>query len=144
MLQAYLQEKGISIYRLAKMSGCAYSTLNDLVNGKVSVDHISAGLLKQLAGVLGISMDEAYRICGSEMIVRGTDEETVIRVLVKNKTYFARFSYQGVQEEIPLYPVNKITSFYIDEIAGWRVEDYISGKKEEALWNILSCEETIQ
>lgn len=144
MLQAYLQENGMSIYRLSKISGCAYSTLNDLVNGKVSVDNISAGLLKQLANALNISMDETYQICRSEMIVQGLDGETVIRVLVKNKTYVAQFVYQGTQEEIRLYPVNKITSFYINEIAGWRVEDYISGKREEMLWNTLSCAETIR
>lgn len=45
MLRDYLREHGRSIYALSKESGVAYSTLNDLVNGKVDIDHCKVSLL---------------------------------------------------------------------------------------------------
>lgn len=40
MLKEYLKQEGISIYAIARKSGLPYSTVNDLVNGKVRIDRI--------------------------------------------------------------------------------------------------------
>ena len=44
MLKEYLQKNNISVYKLSKKSDVPYSTLNDLVNLKLPVENIRAGL----------------------------------------------------------------------------------------------------
>ena len=66
MLKDYLREKNISIYSLSKRSGIAYSTVNDLVNGKVDIANCKVSLLKRLSEQLGMSMDSMYSICSGE------------------------------------------------------------------------------
>ena len=48
MLKEYLKKKNKSIYALSKESGVAYSTLNDLANGKVDINQCKVSLLRAL------------------------------------------------------------------------------------------------
>ena len=134
MLKDYLSGIGKSIYALSKESGVAYSTLNDLANGKVEIESCKVGLLVAIADALGLSLDEAVQVCrpGRHAVVTEYGTETNIRV--RNKSYFAEFEYGGVRTEIELYRVNEDTTFYINEIAKWRSERYIRDRRM-AEWN---------
>ena len=100
----------------------AYSTLNDLANGKVEIESCKVGLLAAVADALGLTLDEAAQVCrpGRHAVVTEYGTETNIRV--RNKSYFAEFEYDGVRTEIELCRVNEDTTFYINEIAKWRSE----------------------
>ena len=121
----------MSVYSLAKESGIPYSTLNDLSNGKVNIDACKVSVLKNIATALGLSLNEAYDICGLEPLAIETSYGIKTNVSVKNKSYFCDFEYNGAPVEIELCKVNEDTKFYINEIAKWRTEDYIRDRRME-------------
>ena len=53
-----LQQKNMSIYRLAKASGIPYATVNDICNGKAQLEKCSAETIYHLAHALDVSMEE--------------------------------------------------------------------------------------
>ncbi len=129
MLRDRLNEKGISIYSLARESGISYSTLNDLVNGKVEIDQCRVGLLRSLARTLGLSLEETCGVCdGTERTV-STSYHVDVQVFVRNKSYVSEFDYDGEPVLIELCKVNEDTRFYIEDIAAWRAEEYIRNRR---------------
>ena len=62
MLKNYLEEKKLSMYKVSKEGGIPYSTLNDLVNGRVEIENCKVSLLLQLSEYLGLSLDEIYAV----------------------------------------------------------------------------------
>ncbi len=129
MIKEYLQQAGKSVYLLSKESGVPYSTLNDLVNGKVEIENCKISLLMQLAGALGLTMDETFALCSRERQTVETGYGIEPGIRVRNKSYFIEFEYNGELSEIELCKVNEDTKFYIDEIARWRCERYIRDRR---------------
>ncbi len=62
-IQDALQEKKMSIYRLAKESGVPYATLNDICNGKTRLEKCSAETIYRLARALNVSMEKMLAPC---------------------------------------------------------------------------------
>ena len=130
-MKEYLKKKGISIYALAGKSGVPYSTLNDLVNGKVDASNCKAGMLNSVAHALDLSMDETYRmLCGDKCTVRNT-YDIEVTVNVRNKSYYAEFLYGDKPVDLLLCKVNGDSSFYVNDIAKWRSEGYIRDRRME-------------
>ena len=57
-IQDALKQKNMSIYRLAKLSGVPYATVNDICNGKAKLEKCSAETIYRIARTLGVSMEE--------------------------------------------------------------------------------------
>ena len=66
MLKALLEEKNLSVYQAAKLSGIPYTTLSELVRQKTSIEKCTAEVVYRLARLLGVSM---------EMLLENTVEE---------------------------------------------------------------------
>ena len=62
-IQEKLNEKNMSIYRLAKASQVPYATVNDICNGKARLEKCSAETVFKIAQALDISMDELLAPC---------------------------------------------------------------------------------
>lgn len=58
-----LQKKNISRYRLAKDSGIAYSTINDICTGKAQLEKCTAETIYRIARVLDVSMESLIEPC---------------------------------------------------------------------------------
>lgn len=132
MLKEYLADNGISIYTLSKRSGIAYSTLNDLVNGKVQITNCKVAVLKHLSDALSVSMDTLYALALHNDDTVMTDYGIGVKVTVRNKSYYSDFTYDGEHIEILLCKVNEATSFYRDYIAKCRTEGFIRAKRMKA------------
>lgn len=52
-----LQEKGMTKYRLAIISGVPHATLNDICSGKTKIEKCSAETLYRLSKALGVPME---------------------------------------------------------------------------------------
>ena len=120
-IKKYLKEKRISIYRLAKGTGIAYSTLNDLVNGMIPIEKCLAGNIRKIADYLCISMDEVYRMCEqtNEIIVStSAGSDHISGTIVKTgKKFYLECDYQDRHYKKPLCQVNKTNEKYITFIA---------------------------
>ena len=131
MLKGYLNEKNISVYSISKSMGIPYSTVNDLVNGKVDITNCKVSLLKRLSEQLGMSMDAMYSICSGEERRLENRYGYNYTINVKNKSYYVEFMYDSKPVEIELCKVNRNTTYYIDEMAKWRSEAYIRERRME-------------
>lgn len=70
-----LSQRGMTKYKLAKMSGVPYSTINDICSGKTRIEKCSAETLYKLSQPLGVTMEqlmEENRKGGAEMEYRDT------------------------------------------------------------------------
>ena len=131
MLKTYLAMQGISVYSISKRSGISYSTLNDIVNCKVEIANVKAGILYSLAKTLGISMDTLYELCRDDIIVQSKRYNVNGFVIKKNKKYYLRFEYNQKEHEYELCPVKKEASLFIDSIAMWEMEKHLSDLEME-------------
>lgn len=58
-----LKQRGITKYSLSKSSGIPYTTLNDICNGKSSIEKCSAETVYRLAKQLHVPMEELIESC---------------------------------------------------------------------------------
>ncbi len=107
MLKDELKRRNLSIKDIQKESNIPYTTLNDLVNGRTDIDNVGTRVLVAVSNSLGISMDDAYRLCKENQPVKEG------RIEVKGKKYL--LIYNNRQYE--LCSVNKDNTEYIKEIA---------------------------
>ena len=132
MLKEYLTKNKISMYALSKESGVPYSTLNDICNGKVTIENCKAGVVKRLSGVLHISMDEFYEICSmQEESIRIEEYNIDAKVFVKAKRFHSLFEYNGKPVDIDICKVNETNKEYVGEFAEWSVKEYFDKKFAE-------------
>ena len=132
MLKDHLKQKGISVYALSKSSGVSYSTLNDLVNGKVEIDNCRVSIVRALSAALCLSMDSFYDLCAERNHLVRNSYGVNANLIVRNKSYCLEFEYDGKPVKLVLCKVNDDTSYYIDDIASWRVDGYIREKRVQS------------
>ena len=58
-----LESKKITQYRLAKDSGIAHTTINDICSGKAQLEKCSAETIYRISKVLGVSMESLIEPC---------------------------------------------------------------------------------
>lgn len=61
-----MNKKRLTKYRLAKESGIAYSTVNDICNGKTQLEKCSAETVYRLSKALEIPMEKLIEPCFGE------------------------------------------------------------------------------
>lgn len=62
-LRDALEQRNMSIYRLAKTSGIPYATVNDICNGKSRLEKCSAETVYRIARALDLPMEELLAPC---------------------------------------------------------------------------------
>ena len=65
-----LADKNMTKYRLAKISGVPHATLNDICNGRTSIEKCSGETLYKLAKALGVSMEHLLETSKREQTVQ--------------------------------------------------------------------------
>ena len=136
MLKEFLHQKNISIYKLAATTGIPYSTLNDIVNHKVDIANIRAGIVFKLADILDLSMDELYELCTNQITIFLEGYATKGTVNIKNKKYVLKFQYHNKEFTNELCPVKKEATMFIESIAQWQMEKMISDYEMEKMYEL--------
>lgn len=136
MLRECIQERNLSVYKLCEETGIPYSTLNDLVNQKVPISNVRAGILYRLSQALGICMDELYQICSNEITIPLESHHLSAIVYPRNKKYLLDFTYHGIQYTKVLCPVKKEATMFIQCIAQWEMEKIISAAEREEAYEL--------
>ena len=140
MLKEYLKQHNISIYSLAKDCDVAYSTLNDLANGKVDVMNCRLGMVKKLSDALGLSIDEFCDISSPDFDPKEKNSDIDYRIRVRNKRFVADFKYDNKEYNVDLGPVNEDSKQYVDTFAKWTLSDVKADKEWGKMYEILSDE----
>ena len=138
MLKEYIKTNNVSIYSISKRSGIPYSTLNDIVNCKVEIENVKAGIVYALAKTLQISMDWLYELCRNDIIVRSEKYNIDGFVSKKNKKFYLCFEYDHKEHEYELCPVKKEASLFIYSIALWEMEKHLLDFEMEAAYALCT------
>ena len=128
------------MYSLAKDCGIAYSTLNDLANGKVDVMNCRLGMIKKLADALGLSLDEFCEAAALDYTPKDKTSDIDYEISVKNKRFVAGFSYENKDYKVDLGPVNEDSKQYVDTFAKWTLSDVKADEEWRKMYEILSDE----
>ena len=78
-LREILDEKNMTVYRLAKESNLPYTTVNDICNGKAQLEKCSAGTVYRIARALDVSMEE---LLAPYMTQRASFENLALHIFV--------------------------------------------------------------
>ena len=116
-IQTLLNEKGMTMYRLSKISGVPKTTVIDICSGKSSIEACSAKTVFQLAKALGCTMENLMTADDGKY-----DPDTS---LPKDLSYLEK----GLPEYLQISLGNMKKS--------WKIED--SGKRD-LHWDLFWCE----
>lgn len=131
MLKDVLVEKKITTYRLAKDINEPYSTINDIVNGKVDIADCKVKVLKKISDYLHQPMEITYEQCSLRQGVYSKEYAVWGIIFVKHKKYYVEFTYEDELFELELGKVTEITSMFILEVGLYEMEKKISQSKME-------------
>ncbi|HJD13606.1 MAG TPA: helix-turn-helix transcriptional regulator [Candidatus Ruminococcus avistercoris] len=68
IINELMKNKKLTRYRLAKDSGIAYTTINDICSGKARLEKCSAETIYRISKVLGVSMESLIEPCFDKRI----------------------------------------------------------------------------
>lgn len=71
-LRQVMEDRGMTRYRLSKVSGIPWATLSDICTGRTELERCSAGTVLKLARALGLTVEETLDLETGE-VTRGTD-----------------------------------------------------------------------
>lgn len=64
-LQTLIDARGISMYRLAKISGVSKTVIIDICSGKSSIENCTVKTVYSIATVLGCSVEDLLKSCSN-------------------------------------------------------------------------------
>lgn len=68
IINELMDDKKITMYRLAKESGIPYTTINDICGGKAQLEKCTAETIYRISQVLGVSMENLIEPCFDKRI----------------------------------------------------------------------------
>lgn len=138
MLKDVLLEKNITTYRMAKDINEPYSTVNDIVNGKIDIEDCKVKVFKKISEYLNQPMEITYEQCSLRRGVYSKAYDIGGIISVKHKKYYLEFTFNDELYELEICKVTEISSMFILEVALYEMEKVISHRKmEKYICNML-------
>ena len=83
MFKEYLKERKLSVYKLSEISNVPYTTLNELINGKKSIEDCKIKTIENIAKALNCSIETLLSLLnGKNIVISNSWEEN------KEKLFF--------------------------------------------------------
>ena len=117
-----LREEKISKYRLSRVSGVSYTTINDICTGKTRIEKCSAETIYKIAKVFSISMEELIKDAVEE-VSQSTGE--FIEHILKDRKYMETYLYIRDEEKKSREILIEFTEEYPGAANGKNVEDIL-------------------
>ena len=117
-----LREKKISKYRLSRLSGVPYTTINDICTGKTRIEKCSAETIYKIAKVFSISMEELIKDAVEEV---SESPGEFIEHILKDRKYMETYLYIRDEEKKSREILIEFTEEYPGAANGKNVEDIL-------------------
>ncbi len=134
-----IKELNITPYRISQDTGLSYTTLNELVNGKISINNVAAEKVYRLCLYLGCDMNEVLNNFSPYDKIKGyykghsyhwaQNNKKLIVSISKNKKHVINDSIKVVDLKEPY----KFAKLYSEAI----IDKYIKEKEKDALYEKL-------
>lgn len=140
MLKTFLEERNITVYKLAKESHIPYSTLNDLVNCKLPIENLRCGQLRVLADTLGLDMDSLYNMYSYCPKVVSDRYGVCADITVKHKCFWLNFQIDGKHYTSEILPVGQEAFRYLEVLAVWKLDEILAQLEMEGAYESVFAE----
>lgn len=127
-LKYYLKEKNIKISDIARNCNIPYTTVNEIINGKIDIDRVQIGTGLKIAKACDLSFEEFYKACKASNTVPCIKNGKIIR---KNKAYYLQYSLSDENGEIYLCKINKTNTHFVKDMAEWTINTMLLNKKQQ-------------
>ena len=117
-----LREEKISKYRLSRVSGVSYTTINDICTGKTRIEKCSAETIYRIAKVFSISMEELIKDAVEEV---SESPGEFIEHILKDRKYMETYLYIRDEEKKSREILIEFTEEYPGAANGKNVEDIL-------------------
>ena len=117
-----LREEKISKYRLSRVSGVSYTTINDICTGKTRIEKCSAETIYKIAKVFSISMEELIKDAVEEV---SESPGEFIEHILKDRKYMETYLYIRDEEKKSREIFIEFTEEYPGAANGKNVEDIL-------------------
>ena len=117
-----LREEKISKYRLSRVSGVSYTTINDICTGKTRIEKCSAETIYKIAKVFSISMEELIKDAVEEV---SESPGEFIEHILKDRKYMETYLYIPDEEKKSREILIEFTEEYPGAANGKNVEDIL-------------------
>lgn len=131
ILKEFLEKNGITIYSLAKATEIPYSTLNDIVNVKISSDEIKYGVIRRIASGLNTTVDQVVQMIDNS-IPSLPVSYAVIRIM--NKSYYLEYRTPKKTVLIYLCKANALNLQFVDAMAELRINEFQRKELIDETW----------
>ncbi|MBR5360749.1 MAG: helix-turn-helix transcriptional regulator [Lachnospiraceae bacterium] len=102
-IKDYLKANKTSISYISKKTDLPYTTVSELINGKVSIDKVYVGTAMKLAEACGLSFMCFYKMCKETTSLPEIPDG---RIIIKNKRYYLEYDIDGKTGVDYLFKVN--------------------------------------
>ncbi|MBQ1809591.1 MAG: helix-turn-helix transcriptional regulator [Erysipelotrichaceae bacterium] len=130
-LKEYCKTNRISVKKMSLSCGIAYSTLNDLINGKTDPDRASFGMIRKIAAYLGLDMNAFCELFPGDSALAGNQPASGI--MIRNKSYYLLWR----ADRIYLCKVTALNDLFIHDIASWKYNELETKRKLEEANDLL-------
>lgn len=117
-----LREEKISKYRLSRVSGVSYTTINDICTGKTRIEKCSAETIYKIAKVFSISMEELIKDAVEEV---SESPGEFIEHILRDRKYMETYLYIRDEEKKSREILIEFTEEYPGAANGKNVEDIL-------------------
>ena len=115
----YLRNKKVSVAELSRRTGIPYTTLSELVNGKVDVDRIYVGNAVNIAEKCNLPFQQFYEMCKEQTDIGGNSD---YRIVTRNKKYYVQYEIDGKTSTSYLFKANALNQRFVKDVAQWEYE----------------------
>ena len=140
-LKRYLKQNNIKISDIARRCGLPYTTVNEIINGKIDVDRVQIGTGLQIAKACNLSFEDFYKACKDSDALPSIQNGKIIK---KNKAYYLKYNLLDESGELRLCKINDINTHFVKDMAEWSIQAIIrkterqKSVKEVEAWTIDS------
>jgi len=118
-IKEYIKRNNISIAQISAECNIPYSTVSELINGKVEIDQCRVGNAMKITKACHLPFDDFYSMCKEVTKNVAIDRG---RIFIRNKRYYVSFEIEGEKRTVELCKVNKRNTQFVQDMAKWKIE----------------------
>lgn len=135
-IKELLKQNNIKISTISKTTGIPYTTVNEIVNGKIDIDKVQIGTGLKIAKACGLDFNKFYDICKNSIAL---PEISGGELLLKNKAFYLECNLPEGKKEVYLCKMNHTNAHFIKDMAEWTINSLIEeAEKEKQLLEVES------
>ncbi len=128
-IKEYIKNKNLRISEISRSSGIPYTTVSEIVNGKLDIDRVQVGTALKIASACGVEFNELYEMCKDTSSLPKIDDGLI---RIKNKSYYLAYDIGEHSGEMYLCKVNDTNTRYVKDMAEWSINDIKQDIKQQA------------